>query len=748
MKLESIDLRNFLSHEATHWEPNGARLATIVGPNGAGKSALLDGLLYTLYDAARGRTDELVRLGTSDMAAEVTFAFAGARYRVTRGRTTRSGGKSYLELAIAQADGSWRPLTADSIRETQAAIEALLRLDAATFTTAAFLRQGDADAFISATAAERKRILGSVLGLDVYAAAEARARDRARTLDGEAAAMSRAIDALDVALAHRPELEAAAAAAKAEEEATVAAMEAAGRRRDAAEEAMRSLSGRLAEAKAAQEELARIDADLAALRDRYRRAREGADAARAAILRTKAAAEADVPEHNVAAAEAEFERVDALVMGFVPDGKRLQAELSKAQSALMMVEEPFRKKSNQWWRDDAGARAAVRLGEELANGLQPVTCPRCRHMFDADPGDIAGQLDAARASLLAVGPEPPEPLDIARLRAAITRTEIALREARDPDAAAEVALRSEFRAAGELAAAARAAAAALTARDGARVALVDAQAALGRAEAELAEIDATGKAVAITRTKALERSAGAGKVAEDLVAADTERRAAIAAATDAARRHAAAIAADAEARGALIRLERDQVERDRIVGGVARAEAQLGRLRRLAAAFGVGGIPARIIESVLPELASYAQELLDQLRPGMALSIRAQRAKRDGKGIVEALDLIVRDDVGERPLALFSGGERMSVSLALAVGLSRLVARRAGTAIRTLVIDEPDGLDADARRAFGLALRVLAHHGELERVVVVSHHEDLAEVGDAVYRVSKGPGGSVIEQIS
>ena len=197
-----------------------------------------------------------------------------------------------------------------------------------------------------------------------------------------------------------------------------------------------------------------------------------------------------------------------------------------------------------------------------------------------------------------------------------------------------------------------------------------------------------------------------------------------------------------------MRLERDQAERDRIAGDVARADAQLALLRRLVAAFGVTGIPARIIESVLPELAGYAQELLDQLRPGMALSIRAQRAKRDGKGIVEALDLVVRDDVGERPLSLFSGGERMSVSLALAVGLSRLVARRAGTAIRTLVIDAPDGLDAEARRAFGLALRVLAHHGELERVVVVSHHEDLAEVGDAVYRVSKGPGGSVIEQVS
>jgi exonuclease SbcC len=736
MKVESIELRNFLSHEATHWEPNGARLATIIGSNGAGKSALLDGMLFALYDAARARTDDLVRLGATDMSAEVTFSFAGARYRVNRGRTTRSGGKSCLELAIAQADGSWRPLTADSIRETQAAIETLLRLDAATFTRAAFLRQGDADAFISATAAERKRILGSVLGLDVYAAAEARARDRARTLEGETAADRRAMETLDAALAHRPELEAAAAAAKTEEEATVAAMEAAGRRRDAAEEMMRSLSGRLAEAKAAEAELFRINQALEALRDRYRRAGQARAAAMMAIERTKATAEADVPEHDVEARRAGIADLESAA-----EVNRLAREnLELDRAALRDLEAAHERKAADWRKVQATAAGLVAALEDQGMHLDPVTCPKCAHRFPADPGDVAGRLDAARASLREIAPEPAEPMTIARDRVAIFRAEQRLvEEAVDPAALRNARLALE---------AAQHAHAALIARDGARVALADAQAALGRAEAELVEIDATGQAARITQAKAAERAGDAGQVAKQLADADTERREAIVAATEAAHRHLAAIAADAEARGALVRLERDQVERNRIVDDVARAEAQLGRLRRLVAAFGVTGIPARIIESVLPELTSYAQDLLDQLRPGMALSIRAQRAKRDGKGIVEALDLVVRDDVGERPLALFSGGERMSVSLALAVGLSRLVARRAGTAIRTLVIDEPDGLDAEARRAFGLALRVLAHHGELELVVVVSHHEDLAEVGDAVYRVSKGPGGSVIEQVS
>lgn len=189
-------------------------------------------------------------------------------------------------------------------------------------------------------------------------------------------------------------------------------------------------------------------------------------------------------------------------------------------------------------------------------------------------------------------------------------------------------------------------------------------------------------------------------------------------------------------------------ERDRLAELLAGAAVELGQLRRLVQAFGVTGIPARVIEGVLPELASYANELLGELRPGMTLELRAQRAKKDGKGLVEALDLVVRDAAGERPLALFSGGEKTSVSLALAVALSRLVARRAGARISLLVVDEPDGLDTEARRAFGMALRVIAHHGELERVVLVSHHPDLAEYADEVYEVTKGPAGSAVELIS
>jgi len=740
MKLDRITLRGFLSHRDTDWAPNGARLATLVGANGSGKSSLLDAVAYALFDDARARTDDLVTLGATDMSVVVEFAFAGERYRVTRGRTMKAGGKSFLELAIAAADG-WRPLTADSIRETQERIADLLRMDAATFRTAAYLGQGRANAFAEATAAERKRILGQVLGLDRYARGEALAREKVRELEGRMAAERGQVDRLDVELARRPDLEAALAEQRAAAELLARRIRETDDERNARQARLTALAAELAAGEAAAAELARIDAQLASLRERYRRTTERVEVSR----RTTAEAElviAGASAIEAAAARlpelrAELERAEAAER----DAHSIEREITTLRERISAAAAEHERLAAGW---QARYEAARTQTDELAAAvaaLAPVTCPNCGTSIVIDQAGLKERLAAARKRFLELeGSRPARPLSIDRDAATLLLAE--QRRAglvTDPDRLRE--LRHATLEAERLVARAEGVAAA-------RATIEREAAARAAAAAELAEISAAGEWAATERMSAAERVAAAeplraerdavrsvlSQLERSLAAVENERRG--------IERQIAATEAELE------RLDRVRSERDELAERIRAAEVELGRLRRLVVAFGVTGIPARIIEGVLPELGVYANELLGQLRPGMTLDIRAQRAKRDGKGVVEALDLVVRDDVGERPLALFSGGERMSVSLAIAVGLSRLVARRAGTAIRTLVIDEPDGLDAEARRAFGQALRILAHHGELERVVLVSHHEDLADVGDAIYRVTKGATGSLVEQVA
>jgi DNA repair exonuclease SbcCD ATPase subunit len=76
------------------------------------------------------------------------------------------------------------------------------------------------------------------------------------------------------------------------------------------------------------------------------------------------------------------------------------------------------------------------------------------------------------------------------------------------------------------------------------------------------------------------------------------------------------------------------------------------------------------------------------------------------------------------------------------------VARRSGSPISLLVIDEPEGLDVESRKAFGQALRAIAHRGDLDRVLVVSHYDDIADFADLVLRVEKVDGASHVDAVA
>lgn len=738
MRLERVALKGFLSHPDTDWSPNGARLVSIVGANGAGKSSLaVDGPLFALYDDARGRTDDLVSLGATDMSARVEFSFAGNTYAVERGRTRKAGGKSYLELQVRDGD-AWQPLTGDTIADTQKRIVSLLRMDAKAFETSVVLGQGHAMAFAEATAAERKRILGQVLDLEVYARAEMQARELARDLDSRTAMERDRIGRLVEAIAELEPSRDLVVRRTAEIHDSAKLQTSSAAERDRIQGRLTELAAELAAGEAAEANVVRLDGERADLADRYRREqgamRAADDATCSAQTMLATADDVDRAATDLPVARAE---VESLARAEAED-RRLTAEARTQRATVLDLERPY-EQAYTVWRTQHEAAAAKVTELEAHGRAGTAVCEACGQAIGQ--ATALEQLAAARARAKAVGDgEPKRPLAIDREQATLTRIESKLRELLwDPAALAasrQHLAEMERRAArGE-------------ALDQARVALDAATRARAEATVELAKIQTAGEAIAQQLATAKAKGAGLTELRAEQGWAQGElttngeqiRR------LEGDRRELDRLLATAEANVA--RLEGLITERDDLVATTQAAAAELGVLRQLVTAFGVTGIPARIIESVIPELEDYANELLAELRPGMELSIRAQRAKKDGKGLVEALDLIVQDPAGERPLALFSGGERMSVSLAIAVALSRLVARRAGAAIRTLVVDEPDGLDADARRAFGQALRVLAHHGELSRVVLVSHHEDLAEYGDVTYRVTKGSQGSLVEQVS
>ncbi len=90
-----------------------------------------------------------------------------------------------------------------------------------------------------------------------------------------------------------------------------------------------------------------------------------------------------------------------------------------------------------------------------------------------------------------------------------------------------------------------------------------------------------------------------------------------------------------------------------------------------------------------------------------------------------------------------SGGEQFRVNFAIRVALSQLLARRAGTQMRTLIVDEGFGaLDASGRERLVEAIN--AAQRDFERILVVTHIDELKDLFPTRIEITKSPRGSEI----
>jgi exonuclease SbcC len=158
----------------------------------------------------------LIHLGESEMEVEFTFNLGGTVYRVLRKRDSSGRGRTVLDLQVHPPDErlGFHSIAESGIRATQEAIIRLLRMDYETFTNSAFLLQGKADAFTTRTPAERKQVLGEILGLSLYDEYEQRAKEKAKEKDREVAELEGLLRDLDRELARQPEYEAELARAE------------------------------------------------------------------------------------------------------------------------------------------------------------------------------------------------------------------------------------------------------------------------------------------------------------------------------------------------------------------------------------------------------------------------------------------------------------------------------------------------------------------------------------------------------
>jgi len=169
----------------------------------------------------------------------------------------------------------------------------------------------------------------------------------------------------------------------------------------------------------------------------------------------------------------------------------------------------------------------------------------------------------------------------------------------------------------------------------------------------------------------------------------------------------------------------------------ADAYAELGRL------FGKAGIQAMLIDNALPELEQGANRILARMSDsGMQVQFATQTQGSKGD-LLETLDIKIADARGTRPYEMFSGGEAFRVNFAIRIALSQLLAERAGTQLRMLVVDEGFGTqDSQGREQLVEAINSIS--ADFERIIVVTHIDELKDMFPTRIDVVKGLDGSQV----
>lgn len=167
-------------------------------------------------------------------------------------------------------------------------------------------------------------------------------------------------------------------------------------------------------------------------------------------------------------------------------------------------------------------------------------------------------------------------------------------------------------------------------------------------------------------------------------------------------------------------------------------QRQVWVYQQLSEALGKDGIQALIIESAIPEIEQEANALLARLTDNrIQIAIESLRDLKKG-GTRETLDIKIADELGERSYHLYSGGEAFRTDFALRLALSKVLARRAGARLRTLIIDEGFGTQ-DSQGLEYLIEAIQEVSKDFDKVLVVTHLPEMKNAFPVQIQVTKHP---------
>jgi len=165
--ITSIELGDFLSHSNTKLEfENG--VTVFVGDNGAGKSSIIDAITFALFGQHTRKSNKgLIKRGTNQGFAKVGFSVNSKQFEAVR----KIDSKGTLAAKFTEVIGDDRIEIAAGERKQFGEsmtheVERVIGLDFEKLKIASIVQQGELNTIINAKPKEFKELLNAIIGID------------------------------------------------------------------------------------------------------------------------------------------------------------------------------------------------------------------------------------------------------------------------------------------------------------------------------------------------------------------------------------------------------------------------------------------------------------------------------------------------------------------------------------------------------------------------------------------------------
>ena len=165
--ITSIELGDFLAHSETKLEFEKG-VTIFVGENGAGKSSIIDGITFSLFGQHTRKSNKgLIKRGSNQGYSKIEFSINGKQYETVRKIDSKGGlVATFSEITKegrVEIAAGERKQFGESMTEQ---VEKRIGMDFEKLKIASIVQQGELNSIINAKPKEFKELLNAIIGID------------------------------------------------------------------------------------------------------------------------------------------------------------------------------------------------------------------------------------------------------------------------------------------------------------------------------------------------------------------------------------------------------------------------------------------------------------------------------------------------------------------------------------------------------------------------------------------------------